>query len=311
MKISLKETAAKLLSANSLVITSHVNPDGDALGSSLALYQMMIRLGKRAELLIDDDIPEAFSFLPDIAAIKKPEAESYDADLLVMLDVSRDRIGRVAEKCRAPILNIDHHITNDGEADFLYLDAGRAATAEIVYQLAGELAVEPDEAVAMCIYTGISTDTGNFKFSNTTPFTMRAAADMLEAGAKAHIVSEALEQRSYQEVMDKAKAMQTIELAFDGRVAGIYIDNALYETLGSTEGFIDTVRIIAGVDAAVLVKEVEAGKCRISMRSKGMDVSRIAAAFQGGGHIRAAGCSIEKPLAEAKEMLLQEIGKSL
>ncbi|MDD3114110.1 MAG: bifunctional oligoribonuclease/PAP phosphatase NrnA [Anaerovibrio sp.] len=311
MKISLKETAAKLLSADSLVITSHVNPDGDALGSSLALYQMMIRLGKRAELLIDDDIPEAFSFLPDIAAIKKPEAESYDADLLVMLDVSRDRIGRVAEKCRAPILNIDHHITNDGEADFLYLDAGRAATAEIVYQLARELAVEPDEAVAMCIYTGISTDTGNFKFSNTTPFTMRAAADMLEAGAKAHIVSEALEQRSYQEVMDKAKAMQTIELAFDGRVAGIYIDNALYETIGSTEGFIDTVRIIAGVDAAVLVKEVEAGRCRISMRSKGMDVSRIAAAFQGGGHIRAAGCSIEKPLAEAKEMLLQEIGKAL
>ena len=164
MYITLKEAAAKMLEAENLVITTHVNPDGDALGSSLALYQMLVCLGKNVEVLVDDDIPESFGFLPDIETIQKPEKESYPADYLIMLDVSKDRIGQVLNKCQAPIINIDHHRTNDGEADFLYLDAEKAATAEIIYQLAQELAVTPDSAVALCIYTGLSTDTGNFRF---------------------------------------------------------------------------------------------------------------------------------------------------
>ncbi len=304
MRISLQETASRLLAADSIVITAHVNPDGDALGSSLAMYHLLRRLGKEVQVLIDDDIPEAFGFLPDIAVIQKPEAERYQADLLVLLDVSMDRTGRVIEKCQAPVLNIDHHITNDEKADFLYLDADRAATAEIVYQLAGEMGVKPDEAAAACIYTGISTDTGSFRYSNTTPFTMRAAADMIEAGARPHVVSEALEKRSFKEVQDRARAMQTIEMHADGKIAGLYIDNGLYETLDTTEGFIDGVRIIDTVMVAVLMKEVEPGRCRVSMRSRGVDVSSVAAGFGGGGHIRAAGCTIEKPLAEAKEVLL-------
>ena len=311
MNITLKEAAAKLLEAENLVITAHINPDGDALGSCLALYQMLIRLGKNVEVLIDDDIPEAFGFLPDIEAIQKPTEDSYPADYLVMLDVSKDRIGTVLDKCKAPIINIDHHRTNDGEADFLYLDAERAATAEIIYQLAQELAVTPDAAVAMCIYTGISTDTGNFRFSNTSAFTLRAAGDMVEAGAKPNIVSEALEKRSFKEVLDRAKAMETIELAMDGRVAGIYIDNALYESLDTTEGFIDGVRIIDGVDIAILMKEVEPGKCRVSMRSKGVDVSSIATEFAGGGHVRAAGCTINEPLGAAKKKLLEAISQHI
>ena len=113
--ITLKEAAAKMLEAENLVITTHVNPDGDALGSSLALYQMLVRLGKNVEVLIDDDVPESFGFLPDIEAIQKPEKESYPADYLIMLDVSKDRIGQVLNKCQAPSINIDHHRTNDGE----------------------------------------------------------------------------------------------------------------------------------------------------------------------------------------------------
>lgn len=311
MNITLKETAAKILEADNLVITTHVNPDGDALGSSLALYQMLVKLGKNVDVLIDDDIPEAFSFLPDIEAIQKPEKESYPADYLIMLDVSKDRIGQVLDKCQAPIINIDHHRTNDGEADFLYLDAERAATAEIIYQLAQELAVTPDAAVALCIYTGISTDTGNFRFSNTSAFTLRAAGDMVEAGAKPNIVSEALEKRSFKEVLDRAKAMETIEMSMDGRVAGIYIDNTLYETLDTTEGFIDGVRIIDGVDVAILMKEVESGKCRVSMRSNGVDVSSIATEFGGGGHVRAAGCTIEESLSMAKAKLLKAISRHI
>ncbi len=312
MNISLKEAAARLLEAEKLVITAHYNPDGDALGSSLALYQMLVRLGKDVQILIDDDIPEAFSFLPDIETIEKPEAESYEADYLVMLDVTPDRVGRALEKCKAPILNIDHHRTNDGSGvDYLYLDAERAATAEIIYQLLEELAITPDAAVAMCIYTGLSTDTGNFRFSNTTAFTLRAAADMLEAGAQPHVLSEALEKRTLKEVLDRAHAMETIQMSAGGRVAGIYIDNALYEQLDTTEGYIDGVRIIDGVDVAVLMKEFEPGHCRVSMRSKGVDVSVIAAELGGGGHVRAAGCRIDAPLSEAREKLQQVIEKHI
>ena len=263
------------------------------------------------QVLIDDDIPDAFGFLPGIEVIAKPDEEKYQADLLVLLDVSMDRVGRVIERCPAPILNIDHHITNDEKADYLYLDADRAATAEIVYQLAGALQVVPDKAAATCIYTGMSTDTGNFRYSNTTPFTMRAAADMIEAGAEPHVVSEALEKRSFKEVQDRARAMQTIEVCADGKIAGLYIGNDLYETLDTTEGFIDGVRIIDTVRVAILMKEVEPGKCRVSMRSKGVDVSSIAASFGGGGHIRAAGCTIEEPLAAAKAKLLAAVEKAV
>ena len=236
MRISLQEAADKLREAGRIVVTAHVNPDGDALGSSLALYHLLQKLGKTVQVLIDDDIPDAFGFLPGIEVIAKPDEEKYQADLLVLLDVSMDRVGRVIERCPAPILNIDHHITNDEKADYLYLDADRAATAEIVYQLAGALQVVPDKAAATCIYTGMSTDTGNFRYSNTTPFTMRAAADMIEAGAEPHVVSEALEKRSFKEVQDRARAMQTIEVCADGKIAGLYIGNDLYETLDTTEG---------------------------------------------------------------------------
>lgn len=311
MKITLKEAAAKLLAADNLVLTAHVNPDGDALGSCLGLYQVLTKLGKQVEVLIDDEVSSDFNFLPDIEAVGRPEAENYQADLLVILDASLDRVGTVVEKCQAPVLNIDHHVTNDEKADFLYLDAERAATAEIVYQLLPELGITPDVSVAACLYTGMATDSGYFRYSNTTPETMRAAADLLATGLRPESISEALEKRSFKQVQDKAKAMQTIELSADGKVAGLFIDLSLYETLDSTEGFIDGVRIIDGVDVAVLMKEVEAGVCRVSMRSKGVDVSRIAAGFEGGGHIRAAGCTIKAPLAEAKPKLLAAIAAAL
>ena len=308
MNITLQEAGAKLLSAEKIIITAHINPDGDALGSSLGLYHVLKDMGKSVEVIIDDDLPDDFDFLPGYELIKKPEAEKYEADLLVLLDVSYDeRIGRLREKYQGTVLNIDHHGTNKGDVDYLYLDADRAATAEIIYQLVQELKVKVSQDIAYCLYTGMTTDTGHFRYSNTSAFTMRAAAAMLEAGVKAEVVSEALEKRSYKEIIDRAKAMLTIEQFASGRVAGIFIDLPLYESLDTTEGYIDGVRVLAGVDVAILMKEKEPGVCRVSMRSKGVDVSVIAASFDGGGHIRAAGCTIKKPLAEAKKMLLDKV----
>ena len=161
MQISLTETAAELKAHERIVLTAHVNPDGDAIGSSLGLMHALKALGKEVQVFIDDDIPAAFSVLPGYELIGKvEEGQNIPADLLVAVDVSLDRIGRVKEAVNAPTLNIDHHITNDGQADKLYLDGTAAATAEIIYQLIEELGVKCTQDMAMCLYTGLAMDTG-------------------------------------------------------------------------------------------------------------------------------------------------------
>lgn len=315
MKISLREAADELWQASSVVITSHQNPDGDAIGSALGLMHFLQSLGKKVIVLIDDDIPAIFSVLPGYELIGKVTSETaIEADLLVALDVDLDRIGRAAEvvKTRRPILNIDHHVTNaDNDAKKLYLDGTCAATAEIIYQLIIELRKKPDAAVAMALYTGIATDCGWFRYSNTTPNTLKIAADLLAAGAKPSDISEALEQKSYDRVKSLAAAMGQIELFHDKRAAGVFLDFAAMEKLEHTDGLIDMIRVIEGTDIAVVMKEKELGKSRVSMRSKGLDVTKIAVKFGGGGHIRAAGCAIEKNFSEAKQELIAAIDEAL
>ncbi|MCR5758097.1 MAG: bifunctional oligoribonuclease/PAP phosphatase NrnA [Selenomonas sp.] len=308
MQISLTETAAVLKSAQSIVITAHVNPDGDAIGSSLGLMHGLKALGKEVQVFIDDDIPAAFSVLPGYELIGKPtEGQSIAADLLVAVDVSLDRIGKVAEMVIAPVLNIDHHITNDNQADKLYLDGTAAATAEIIYQLLGELGVICDRDMGMCLYTGLATDTGWFRFSNTTPETMRTAADLLACGVVPNLISEALEQRPFAEVQNLASAMQKIELLAEGKVAGVCLDYAALQEHEAPEGLIGMVRVIEGVDVAFTLKEKEPNLCRVSLRSKGLDVTKIALQFGGGGHVRAAGCTIAKDCAAARIDLIKVI----
>ena len=308
MQISLTETAAELKAHERIVLTAHVNPDGDAIGSSLGLMHALKALGKEVQVFIDDDIPAAFSVLPGYELIGKPEeGQNIPADLLVAVDVSLDRIGRVKEAVKAPTLNIDHHITNDGKADKLYLDGNAAATAEIIYQLIEELGVPCTQEMAMCLYTGLAMDTGWFRFSNTTPNTMRGAAALLACGAQPHVISEALEQRPFAEVQSLAFALQKIELLACGKVAGICLDHASLQEHEAPEGLIGMVRVIEGVDIAFTLKEKEPGLCRVSLRSKGVDVTKIALKFGGGGHVRAAGCTIEKPCAEARIELVKAI----
>ena len=311
IEISCNEAAHRLQQAKRLVITAHINPDGDALGSALGLQELLHQQGKEALVLIDDDLPKNFSFLPGYDQVQRPEQPHYEADLLVVLDASLDRIGSVREKCPAPVLNIDHHVSNDGAADWLYLDARAAATAELIFRLGCEMEVPFSAAAAEVLYTGMATDCGFFRYANTTAFTMRAAADLLEHGVKPNRISEALEQKSYARVKGRLKALETMELCADGRIGGLFLDRETADGLETTEGLIDSVRIIEGVDVAVLVKCIDDGLCRVSMRSKKTDVSRIAMALQGGGHIRAAGCTIHSPLPEAKKIILAAITAAL
>lgn len=311
MIISLRDTADRLMAANSFVLTSHVNPDGDAIGSCLGLKFILESLGKKVQVLIDDDVPKFLSIMPGLDEVKKPVEDHYDADYLVILDACLDRVGTVPEKCKAPVLNIDHHGTNDNLADYLYLDADSAATAEIVYRLAKAMGIKFDKDSATAVYIGLATDSGYFKYSNTTPQTMRAAAELLETGIQPEKISEAIETKDFAVVQGLAKALQTVELYADGKVAGIFLDYELTSSIETTEGFIDLIRVIDGVDISVVLKAVEPEVCRVSMRSKETDVSTLALRLGGGGHKRAAGCTIKLPFAEAKKSLIDEILKAI
>ena len=312
--MTLSETAAVLRTADKVVITAHVNPDGDAIGASLGLMHLLEALGKHVTVLLDDDIPAAFSVLPGYDVIRRPqEGEAEACDLLVVLDTMSDRIGCVAAAVRAQrILNIDHHHTNPGTAgEDLYLDATRAATAEIICDLAEALGVQPDAAAAACLYTGLATDTGFFRFSNATAHTYRAAAALLEAGAQPHVISEALEVRPLQTVRDLAEALGELELFAGGRACGIFLTQEQTARMASTESFIGHIRVIDGVDVAVVLKCKEPERCRVSMRSKHVDVSRVATLFGGGGHVRAAGCTLAQPFEEARKTIMTAIERAI
>ena len=312
MKITIQEAVEKLMAADKLLITAHVNPDGDAVGSTLGLAAFLRGKGKDAVVMIDDKLPKNLSFLPGYETIVRPEeGKKTDAELLVILDTSFDRIGGVEKAAKGiPVLNLDHHISNDGKADFLYND-NRAATAEIIFEIVERSGGNFTPDIAIPLYTGLATDTGFFKYSNTRPETMRAAARLLEAGVRPEKVSEALEEKPEAVVRGQAAALQTMELSYGGRVAGLYLDRELAASLDTTEGFIDFIRVIEGVDIAVLVKCMDENFCRVSVRSKGIDVSKVAMKFGGGGHIRAAGFSVKKPLAEAKKDVLEALGEVL
>ena len=164
---------------------------------------------------------------------------------------------------------------------------------------------------AMCLYTGLATDTGFFRFSNAASHTYRAAADLLDAGAQPNVISEALEVKPLQTVKDLGEALSQMEMFADGKASGIFLTQAQTARMESTESFIGHIRVIDGVDVAVVLKCKEPELCRVSMRSKHVDVSRIATEFSGGGHVRAAGCTLKMPFEQAKATIMEAIEKAI
>ena len=312
MMITLKEAANKIKSAKKILVTAHIQPDGDAIGSTLATAQMLRALGKTAQVFIDDSVRKNLHALPHFEEIRRPvDGEKFDADLLLILDTSPDRIGNVRKLTDAPILNIDHHITNSGDGVELYREHEAAATCEIIFKLARELDAQITPDVATCLYTGLATDTGFFQFSNTRAETLAAASELIRCGVSPNFISEQLEKKSLAEVQGLRDALNSLKIFYDGKVAGMFLDYATAKTFDSTEGFIDEIRVIDTVDVAFLITEKAPNFCRVSMRSKGVDVSKIANKLGGGGHIRAAGCTLKTTLAEAEKILVEAIGAAL
>ena len=312
MLITFKEAATKLKAVNKILITSHVQPDGDAIGSTLATMQILRTIGKSAQIFIDDTVRKNLQALPHFDEIRRPaEGEKFDVDLLLILDTSPDRIGNVRNLTDAPILNVDHHVTNKGEGVDLYDEPEAAATCEIVFKLARELDVPITPDIATCLYTGIATDTGFFQFSNTRAETLAIASELITCGVSPNFISEQLEKKSLEEVRGLADALNSLKMFCDGKVAGMTLDYATVQKFDSTEGFIDEIRVIDTVDVAFLITEKAPNVCRVSMRSKGVNVAKIADKLGGGGHVRAAGCTLKMTLADAEKILVEAISAAL
>ncbi len=304
---TLAETAKLLKEAGKMVIVSHISPDGDTLGSSLALAHALRMLGKEVMLNVDDDIPSVFSFLPGIGEYMRfaPD-DSVPADLLIVIDASSaDRAGNAMNVVKArSVLNIDHHKTNTHFADYLYLDSDAAATAEIIYSLLLELGTELNTEIATCIYEGLYTDTGSFKYSNTTSRTLSIASALLTYGVNPSLISDNMEVKSRSQVEMLGKVLETLTFLRDGKIAYVEVAPELYDYNVDTDTFVSYPRYIEGVEVALLFKQVEENLTRVSFRSKQVDVAKIALSFGGGGHQKASGCSIHAPLKEAESVVL-------
>ena len=309
-ELSLRETGQLLEAAQKIVLCTHVSPDGDTLGSSLGLAISLIKLGKEVIVYCDDLINKSFSFIPGIEMVQRPQQGSkLAADLLVVIDASSfDRIGIVGEVVEyKQLLNIDHHISNTRFADFLYLDAKAAATGEIMCCLFQEMQWPMNKDIAECFYIAISTDCGSFRYANTTPKTMRAGAWLLEQGVNPNEISDKLDMRSRLTMEMLAKVLPSLTFEGDGKIAYLTITNDLYNKDANTDSFVNYPRYIEGVEVAIMFKAVEPQVTRVSMRSSKVDVAQVALSFGGGGHVRAAGCTIYAPVEEAREQLLAKL----
>jgi len=317
MDYSLTQTAKLVQSCDTIVLTAHVQPDGDCLGSMLALYHYLVSIGKDVKMILDDDISGLYTFLPGYEMIKAPTNDILSADILIILDASDlERIGKVREHVDAPILNIDHHVSNKKFADYCYIDTQVAATGEIVFQLLDILQAPITADIATCLYTAIATDCGFFKYANTTVQTMQYAARLMEYGAKPHLISEALETKSLASLQTLSKVLETLELHYSGKIATIAVLPDTLSSLESTEGFINYPRMIEGVEIAILFKVMtDEGMVRISFRSKRVNVSQLALSFGGGGHMRAAGCAIrgniDDVMKEVLDATVQKLSQDL
>jgi bifunctional oligoribonuclease and PAP phosphatase NrnA len=311
----------EILRADRLTMICHENPDADTLGAALALRSAAEHLGKRAEVVAADGVPPFLVGLPGSADVRRtPELEP---DVAVVLDGPVSRTGSVARDAgawlaRARIVNVDHHVSNDGgEAGVAWVDAEAAATCEMVAMLLPDLGVPLDEPIATVLAAGIVQDTHTFAHPNATPRTLRVMADLVAAGAPLHRLHRAIyADKPFSTMALWGRMLNGIGQRCDGRIVYAAQTLEMLRETGSdptaTEGFVDLLGSTRHGEITVLFKETDASHVRVSVRTKERaDAVAITSAFGGGGHARAAGCSVDAPLTETVERVLAECEREL
>ena len=314
-----KELADKIVEAENILLFPHINIDGDAMGSSSALCRGLKKLGKNAYILVEDEISDNLLFLSN-GFITKDENVISNPDLTICVDCGEDtRFPKRKNKFYSgkTTMCIDHHGTSPGIADFNMIKPDAAATGELIYFLLKELNVEFDKDISNSIFTAITMDTGNFQYSNTDATAHLIVADLYNYGLEANQVSVNIyENNSWAQIKTEAIVLENVECYENGKIAiGKVTRDILNKTgckMNETEGIVKTIRGISGVEIAALVKEDAKLKTRVSLRAKAhADVSKVAKFFGGGGHIKAAGCTIDEDIETATELVTRRLIKEI
>jgi len=317
-----------LKSAEKFVIASHVSPEGDAIGSALALAMGLKELGKRVEVVCHDGLPKRYAFLPESDKVRREP--SFEPDSLVLVDcadLERSDIPDSLKQNAKSIVVIDHHpyknakrrSAQKGEANdwVVWVEPRAAATGEMIVALLNALKVPMTKEIATCLYVALISDTGVFHFSNTTPKTLRLAASLLEYGVDPQeLAYRVMEVRSFAatqllgRMLSKAKFEPALGLCWSVLTLKDFAQTGTTDE--DTENFVNFLRAVDGTRVAVLFREIEPKHIKVSFRSReGVDVSAIARQFGGGGHPAAAGCRVHQSLRSAVEAVLGAVRKSL
>ena len=315
--MTLDNIIEEINNAESIVILTHENPDGDAIGSSLALYNGLKQIGKNADLIIPE-FPQTFEFLKNSKEVKK-EGKTEKYDLAIALDcgdIKRlDGFAKYFEDANVRI-SIDHHSANTMFADYNFVNPMAPACCQILVTVLEALGIEIDKEIGTCLLTGIITDTGGFKYSGVTAETFEFTAELLNKGVNvSNIYKRVLQTLSKPSFELRRRAMNRLEFLEEGKIAFTYTtlkdEEETMAGSNSHDGIVEIGRDIEGVEISIFLREKEDGY-KISLRSNEyVNVSDICLMFSGGGHIRAAGGSINLPFEQAKQKVIDECKKYL
>ena len=303
---------------SSFLITGHERPDGDLVGTALALKYILSTLGRSVRIVLPDEPPERYRRLDGAADVEAYAGGPLEAEVVVVLDsASLERLGAVREAlpAGAPVVSIDHHLSNSGFGDVSWVDPTRSSTGEMVYDLAKASDWPLPLPACAGLYAAIVTDTGRFGYSNTSAGALRTAAELVERGVSAEEMTRRLySSKSERELRLLGRALSQLRLSDDGRIASVSLYAGDFHEFGAVptdaQDFAARTVSVAGVELGFFLYELEAGRrTKVSVRSSGrVDASELAARFGGGGHHAAAGLSLEMGLDQARA-LLEEVGR--
>ena len=297
-------------------VLSHVRPDGDALGSQLALGLSLKQIGKQVRIWNEEGMLDKYSFLPQANLLTKAPSQAEDFDVVLALDTAiQNRLGNTVNAIKSAKIwvNIDHHPSNPRYGDVVYIDPNAPATGQILFELITNQKLPIDRAIAENLYVAISTDTGSFQYPNTTARTFEIAAALVKIGVDVGRVSQLTYENYPRRRIELLRdLLGTMRFSADNRIASFSLSLAAAKNLGvlpeDNEGLIDHLRAIHGVIVAIFFEELSDGKVRVSMRSKDerVNVCAICEKFGGGGHVLAAGARVKGTLAEVEKKILEE-----
>ncbi|MEG0829819.1 MAG: bifunctional oligoribonuclease/PAP phosphatase NrnA [Anaerovoracaceae bacterium] len=316
---SLSEIGKQLLAAKSVLLLPHIQMDGDAFGSAVAICKGLRSAGKEAWILIEDGISDQIKFLEN-GYCTDDQDKVLRPDVCMCVDCGdTGRFPKRAEKFAQgkTTICVDHHTTSVPFADYNYIDSNAAATAEIIFDILKEMCLEIDKEMGEALFAGICTDTGNFQYSNATKQTHLIVAELYDCGIDHNKVAVCLYQNtSLEKLQITNRVMSTMEILNEGNCAMAYVTKEMLTEVGATgqetEGIVETLRDIKGVEISAFLKEKNPGEIKVSLRAKTSgNVADISAKYKGGGHVKAAGFTLHMTMDNAKALVKNEISISL